>query len=91
MAFVGIGLARLLDSNNALEHVLGGNGGRGDDEAKLASAIGELLHQENRLAASSLASMSMASVSMPGSCSRPEMNVGNHVPTPHQIGRAISK
>lgn len=55
MAFVGIGLARLLDFfNNALEHVLGGNGGRGDDEAKLASAIGEL-PQENRLAASSLA------------------------------------
>ena len=63
-AFVDVRLACLLDFfNNALEHILGGHGGRGDNEAEFTSAIGKF-PQKNRLAAASLSKHEHGSVAI---------------------------
>ena len=91
MAFVSIGLACLLDFfNNTLEHVLGGYGGCGNNEAELAGAIGKF-PQENRFAAASLAKHEHGTVSIARLLLKAGDECRNHAPTPHQIGRAISK
>ena len=88
---VDVRLACFLDLlNNALEHVLGGYGGRGDNKAELACAIGEL-PQENRFATASLAEHEHGSVTIARLLLKTGDECRNHVPAPHQIGRAISK
>ena len=88
---VGVGLARFLDLlNNALEHILGGYGGRGDNKAELACAVGKF-PQKNRLAAASLSKHEHGSVAIARLLLKTGDECRNHVPAPHQIGRAISK
>ena len=63
-AFVDVRLACLLDFlNNALEHILGGHGRRGDNEAELACVIGKF-PQKNCLAAASLTKHEHGSVAI---------------------------
>ena len=88
---VGVRLARFLDFlNNALEHILGGYGGRGDNKAELAGAIGKF-PQQNRFAAASLAEHEHGSVSIARLLLKAGDECRNHAPASHQIGRAISK
>lgn len=91
MAFIDVRLACFLDLlNNALEHILGGYGGCGDNEAELAGAIGKF-PQENRFAAASLAEHEHGSVSIARLLLKAGDECRNHASAPHQIGRAISK
>ena len=76
--------------DNALEHILGGYGRRGDNKAELACAVGKF-PQKNCLAAASLSKHEHGSVAIARFLLKAGYECRNYSFAPDEIGWAISK